>query len=96
MKSGLKLYILVGGSLFYQAEAYYWTLANDHDRAIDFLEKAVDEGWTATPRISRLFPLLKPLEGDPRYEKIQLQALENLNRQRVEAGLEALEPGYTL
>jgi TolB-like protein len=82
--------------LFYHAEAYYWTLANDHDRAIKFLERAVNEGWRAAPRISRLFPILKPLEGDPRFEEIQSRVLQSLNRDRVEAGLEPLPPAYSL
>jgi len=83
-------------TMFYQAEAMYWTLANDHEQAISFLKKAVDDGWRATPRISRMFPILKPLEGDPDFEEVQSQALQNLNRDRVEAGLEALEPAYSL
>ena len=80
---------------FYLAESYYWTLANDHDKAIEFLGKMVDRSFYATPRISQLYPILKPLEGDPRFEEIQLQMLQNLNRERIEAGLEPLEPGYS-
>ena len=78
------------------AEAFYWTLANNQDKAIDSLEQAVKRGFIATPRMSRMWPLLKPLEGDPRYEKLQSRNLENLNRERVEAGLEPLELGYSL
>ena len=77
-------------AVFYVMEAFYWTLANDQDKAIDFLQQAVERGWVATPRMSRMWPLLKPLEGDPRYEEIQSRALKNLNRERVEAGLEPL------
>ena len=82
--------------VFHVAEAIYWTLANDQDKAIDSLERAVERGFSASPRIGRLWPLLSPLEGDPRYEKLQFRALEHLNRERVEAGLEPLEPAYSL
>ena len=82
--------------MFYLAEMSYWTLAGDHDRAIDFMQTAVDEGWRAAPRISGMLPILKPLEGHPRFEAAQSQALENLNRDRIEAGLEPLEPAYSL
>lgn len=82
--------------VFYVVEAFYWTLAHDQDKAIDFLQQAVERGLVATPRMSRMWPLLKPLEGDPRYEEIQSRALQNLNRERVEAGLEPLELGYSL
>jgi len=81
---------------FHMWESFYWTLANNQDKAIDSLEQAVERGFIATPRMSRMWPLLKPLEGDPRYEKLQSRNLENLNRERVEAELEPLEPGYSL
>jgi len=86
----------IGWPFFYMPEAAYWTLAGDHGKAIDFLEKAVDMNWRAAPRIARLYPLLKPLEGEARYEALQQRHLELLNRDRGEAGLEPLEPAYSL
>jgi len=86
----------IGWPFFYLPEASYWTLAGDHEKAIDFLEKAVDMNWRAAPRIARLYPLLKPLEGEPRYEALQQRHLEMLNRDRLDAGLEPLEPAYSL
>ena len=85
-----------GTFFFWVGEAGYWTLANDLQKAIDFLEKAVAQGWTGTPRISDSQTLLKPLEGDPRFEALQDQALQHLNRERLETGLEPLEAGYSL
>lgn len=84
-----------GSPDFRVVEAKYWTMANDHEKAIDYLELAVAQGWSGSPRLSDTNILLKPLEGDPRYEAVQAQALERLNRERTETGLSALEPGYT-
>jgi hypothetical protein len=86
----------IGWPFFFLAEAHYWTLANDQEKAIDFIEKAVATHWRTTPRISNMWNTLKPLEGHPRFEAAQQRMLENLNRDRAEAGLEPLAPGYSL
>ncbi len=80
----------------WSAEADYWVLANDQQKSIDYLERAVSQGWTSTPRVSDSDIILKPLEGDPRFEAVQARALERLNAERVEAGLEPLDQAYSL
>jgi len=86
----------IGWQLFFLWDAHYWILANDQQKAIKQLEKAVDMNLFMAPRISSLHPMLKPLEGDPRFEALQQRQLENLNRDRAEAGLPPLEPAYSL
>jgi TolB-like protein len=77
-------------------EAGYWTLAGDTDQAIDFVERAVASGYTGSPRISDEFMLLRPLEGEPRYEAAQSAMLEHLDRQRAELGWGKYYPGIEL
>jgi TolB-like protein len=78
------------------SEARYWTLAGDHEKALLSLEKAIDRGLTGLPRLSKLTPEFKELEGDPRYEALHSRALENLNTQRKLLELEPLEAEYSL
>jgi hypothetical protein len=69
-------------------EACYYAMAADHDRAIAHLDTAVSKGLIlAGTRMADNFPVLKPLEGDPRYEAIQARMIENLNTQRAALGL---------
>lgn len=77
-------------------EAGYWLLRGDQQRALDELARAMDIGWTATPRISQAMPIFKPLEGLPRYEALQIEALKHLNQQRALMDLEPLELDRTL
>ena len=86
----------IGWPMFYLMEAQYWALANDHEQATEFLRKAADSHLVIAPRISRMYPIFKPLEGEPEYEAVQKRMLENLNKQRAEAGLQPLEAEYGL
>jgi TolB-like protein/Tfp pilus assembly protein PilF len=50
------------------AQVYTWT--NEHDQAIDLLQKLVTmPGYTNYARL-KLHPMWNPLRGDPRFEKI--------------------------
>jgi TolB-like protein len=80
---------------FYLMEGLYWTLADDHDRAISFLAKAVDDHMLLNPRMSRLFPILAELEGDSRFEELQERIRAHVNDQRSRLGLEPLGPVYS-
>jgi TolB-like protein len=73
---------------FHGQKTQYWMLADDHDKALDSLQKYADKGGWATPRLSDDTSLLKALEGLPRYETIQAQMLEHLNSERAKLGLE--------
>lgn len=83
-------------AFFFMMEAFYWTLAGDHDRAITFLDRAADDYMPMNPKLSRMYPILKPLDGDPRFEAVQAKIRKHVNQQRVEAGLELMEAGNTL
>jgi TolB-like protein len=77
-------------------EAAYWTLENDQEQAVKFVERAIAMYFITTPRISVEWPLLKPLEGHPNYEEAQKYMLDHLNQERANVGLEPLAVGYTL
>jgi TolB-like protein len=79
----------IDNPLFYMSEASYYAMAGNPDTSLEFLDRAISRGFisTATP-ITREFPYLKSLEGDPRYEAIQVRMIEHLNAERAELGLE--------
>jgi tetratricopeptide (TPR) repeat protein len=80
---------------FWIGEAAYWTLSGEPEQAIDFIERALaDNGYFYNTGQTTKWDLLKPLEGHPRYEAVQRQALTHLNRERAELGLEPLDPVY--
>ena len=61
---------------------------NLNDKAIEQLGIAIDMGEIGTLRIARGDQRFEPLEGDPRFEVLQVKMIENLNTQRAELGLE--------
>ena len=72
------------------AQAQYWVLTGEPEKAMDALQIFADKNGMATPRLSDFYPLLKPLEGETRYEAIQTQMLEHLNSERVKLDLQPL------
>ncbi len=76
------------------AEAEYFALAGDQEQALGYLQAAVDRGYSAAPRLSKLHPQLASLEGIPRYEELQSRSLAHLNEQRALLELEPLESAY--
>jgi TolB-like protein len=62
-------------------------LAGDTERAIDYVERAVQRGFSTSWRIADEWPYLKPLEGDPRYEAAQRRMREHVNTERAALGL---------
>jgi hypothetical protein len=69
-------------------QAAYLALAGDRKGSMDYLERAIKNGLTTTARITREWPYLAPLEGDPRFETIQAYMIEHLNSERAKLGLE--------
>jgi hypothetical protein len=90
LRTALEQQVSIGADsgAFHGQQTQYWLLADDHDKALDSLQKYADKGGWATPRLSDDTPLLKALEGMPRYEAIQEQLLEHLNSERAKLGLE--------
>jgi len=78
----------VSNAIFFMNEAAYLTLAGDHQSSLDYLDRAVEQGFTTTIRITRAWPYLAPLEGDPRFETMQTRMVEHLNSERAKLGLE--------
>ena len=78
----------VSNSIFFMNEASYLSLAGDYDASLDYLDRAITNGLTATIKISQERPYLAPLEGDPRFEAIQKRMVEHLNSERAKLGLE--------
>jgi tetratricopeptide (TPR) repeat protein len=79
----------------YVALAQYWVLAGEPEMAMDALQIFADRNGMATPRLSDFYPLLKPLEGEPRFDAIQKQMLEHLNSERSKLSLKPLGQGKT-
>jgi tetratricopeptide (TPR) repeat protein len=73
---------------FLAFEAEYQALSGDFEASLEYLERAVNMGLTSNPRMSKTWPALQRLEGDPRYEAIQARMVEHLNGERVKLGLE--------
>jgi TolB-like protein len=76
------------------AEARYWALAGDEERALEHLSRAVARGFARSPRLSSLYPQMSSLEGNPRYDEIQALSLAHLNEQRALLELPPLEAAY--
>ncbi len=83
--------------LLIMSEVFYHMLSGDEDMALTCLEQAAERNWTPfSPRLSDGLPVLKPLEGNPRYEAVQQQMLDHVNAERAELGLEPVELDRTI
>jgi TolB-like protein len=71
-------------------EARYHALLGDVDRAIGYLEQAVDRNFFFSAPLHVIWPDLEPLRGDPRYEALLARLHEKLEAERAELGLEPL------
>jgi tetratricopeptide (TPR) repeat protein len=74
--------------MFFSLEAAYYALAEDRERALEFLSRAVDTGLILSTRITDDLPFFTELESDPEFQVIQTRMIEHLNRERAELGLE--------
>jgi hypothetical protein len=75
------------------AEASYYALAGEQGKALDWLAKAVDRGYSIAPRLAEAVPQFRELEGLPRYEELQTLSLAHMNVQRALLDLPPLEAG---
>ena len=75
-------------SIFFMCEAARQALAGDLASSMDYLDRAISQGLTTSTPITRQWPMLSPLEGDPRFEAIQARMIEHLNSERKKLGLE--------
>jgi TolB-like protein/Tfp pilus assembly protein PilF len=81
----------IDNTYLFVVEAGYHVLAGNLQEGLDWLERAVSRGMVTTPRMALEWPVLKPLEGDPRFEAVQERMVEHLNAERAELGLEPVE-----
>ena len=79
------------------SEAFYYMLRGNEDMAISSLEQAANQNWIGfNPRLAKGWPVFRPLEGHPRYEAVQQQILDHLNRERAMIELDPIELDRTL
>jgi len=78
----------VKGSVFFMTEAVHQTLAGDIEAGLDYLNRAISQGYITTTKITREWPALSTLEGNPQFEAIQARMIEHLNNERQKLGLE--------
>jgi TolB-like protein len=76
----------VDNSPFNVSRARYAILANDYDAAIILMGKAFEQGFYLDTVTESASPILKALNGDPRYEAAKARMLErwNLEMQKME------------
>lgn len=74
--------------VFNFSRAQYAILANDYETAIDLMELAFEQGLYIDTVAETAWPVLKPLNGDPRYEAAKVGMLARLNAEiaKNEAG----------
>ncbi|NNL94836.1 MAG: tetratricopeptide repeat protein, partial [Xanthomonadales bacterium] len=82
--------------IFYAAEASYWVLAGDTDRALDHLNTSILKGnYFPVSSVSQA-PELDEILDNPRFRALVMQAHEKFNEQRVIAGLEPVPVEWSL
>jgi tetratricopeptide (TPR) repeat protein len=75
-------------ALFLITEAAHQALSGDLEASLDYLDRAISQGLITTTQITREWPALSPLEGNPQFEAIQARMIEHLNSEREKLGLE--------
>jgi TolB-like protein/lipoprotein NlpI len=76
------------------AEASYWAIARDPEKALDHLQLALDKGRAFPLSDIDLLPEFQELKSEPRFRQLSLRAHEQFNEQRIIAGLEPIEPEW--
>ncbi len=75
-------------SIFLMTEAAHQALAGDIEASLDYLNSAISQGLITTTKITRGWPALSPLEGNPQFEVIQARMIEHLNKERQKLELD--------
>jgi len=71
------------------SQAQYAILNNDNEAAISLMEKAFEQGLYIDAHSKTAWPVLKPLNGDPRYEAAKTRMQERLNTELEKMALES-------
>jgi len=72
--------------VFSFSRARYALLTNDYDAAISLMEKAFEQGLYLDTVTQTAWPILKPLNGAPRYEAAKAGMLARLNTELDQIG----------
>jgi len=92
-KASLEVQLAAGSNNLYfnLSRAKYAALANDYDTAITLMEKAFEQGLYIDTVNTTALPVLKPINGDPRYEAAKARMLVRLNTELEKMGLEPID-----
>jgi TolB-like protein len=77
----------VNMAVFFMCEAAHQALAGDFEASMEYLDRAISQGLITNTQITRGWPALSPLEGNPQFEAIQARMIEHLNSEREKYGL---------
>ena len=78
--------------IFMYQKAEFLTLAGRHDAAITKLEQVIDRGYQGFAPIATVSPIFGPLRDNPRFIAVEATMIANINRDRQELGLDAIDP----
>ncbi len=81
----------LNNKIFHTLEANYYAMAENREKALEFLALAVDRGAIYTLRITDELPYFNEYETDPDFQAIQSRMIEHLNRERAALGLEPVK-----
>ena len=84
----------IDNSVYLAGRAIELTVRGEIDRAFEYLELAVSEGWTPAGVPEEVFPEFSILADDPRFEVVSAAMLATVNRDRAVVGLPALDVNY--
>ena len=77
------------------SQAQYAMLADDHESAIDFLEKAFEQGFYLDTTNETAFRIFKPLNGNPRYDAAKAGMEARLQEELKKMASDSLGLGHT-
>ena len=78
--------------VFMMENAKYFTLAGNHDAALEWLDKAVNQGLQAHAPLAVAIPMFEALQEDTRFLEIEATMIANINEDRVALGLDPVDP----
>jgi TolB-like protein/cytochrome c-type biogenesis protein CcmH/NrfG len=92
MKASLDWQVAQGADnwMLHESLAYYAALDGDHEAALAWLDRVVQEGGSFRLNLSSEFSAFAPLRGDPRFEAVLARLHEHVNAERAALGLDPL------
>ena len=78
--------------VFMMENAKYFTLTGNHDAALEWLEKAVNQGLQIHSPLAVVIPMFEALQEDTRFLEIEATMIANINEDRAALGLDPVDP----